>query len=793
MRNELQFDFDDISRKYVDAETSSLEGSNLRAFIEKYSAYYKWFLTGLLLALLLAFIYLRYADRYYTASAIVLIDNKEDGGLANELSAFQDLGLMSNQKSSLETQMTVLRSRTLMETVLKNLDLTLSYQRKGMVKDYEYYNKLAPVKVIFLQKDSLFYNRDTSFSIDILSKERFGLINGDGQSLGEKKFGERINSKMGELIVTPQTGKGIKTGETVIVSLTPLNVLAKSYSEKLKIEPASKKSKAIKISLTDPIKRKSEDILDNLIDQYNQNSIDDKALIAKNTEDFINNRITDISSDLEDVDKGVEIYKIENKLTDIDYEAGLILTTNSEVGKKIVDLTSQIKLIDYINDYMKNNINELIPDNLGLKDEAASQNTQVYNQLILERNRIIKSSSAKNPVVITMADQISSLRESISRSLSNLRKSLSLSLDEARIQEIRLNSRRSEAPRQEREFQDIKRKQTIIESLYLYLLQKREENAIKLAATSPIAKVIDKAYGDKQPDSPNKGVIYLIASLLGLVLPLVLISIKLSMDNKVHKTEDVESRVKAPILGDIPSTGSDKKFLLNENDNSIVAESFRMLRTNIDFMLPVNKEGGKTVFITSTVENEGKTFVAINLALSITLINKKVLLIGADIRKPKISEYMGLTTDKGLTQFLRDYKLEVPQILDGSKQKNLDVISTGPIPPNPSELLTNGRIEEIIAYGREHYDYVIVDTPPVNIVTDTLLLSSLADLFIYVVRADYLDKRLLSIPEKLFENKRLPNMAILINHTDYKKKGYGYGYGYGYTKTKKPWYKRFNV
>ena len=793
MSSELKFEFDNVSRKYLDMETGSLEGSNMRTFVEKYTAYYKWFLTGLLLALLVAFIYLRYAVRYYKTSTIVLIDNKEDGGLSSELSAFQDLGLMANQTSSLETEITVLRSRTLMQTVLKNLDLTISYQHKGRLNDAEYYSKLAPVKVIFLQKDSMFYNRDTSFSIDILSKERFALINGDGRSLGEKKFGERIPSKMGDFIVEQQTGKEVKTLETVIVSLTPLKVLANSYSGKLIVEPESKKSKALKLSLTDPVKRKSEDILDNLIEQYNQNSTDDQALITKNTDDFINQRITDISSDLVDVDKGIEIYKIENKLTDIDYEAGLILTTNTEVEKKIVDLSSQIKVIDYINDYMKNNTNGLIPENLGIKDEAASQNTKIYNQLVLERNRIITSSSAMNPAVIRMTDQISSLRENISKSLTNLRKSLSLSLDEVRSQEIRLKSRRSQAPTQEREFQDIKRKQTIIESLYLYLLQKREENAIKMAATTHVAKVIDRADSDMEPSSPKKVVTYLIASLLGLWLPFVLITIKFSMDNKVHKTEDVASLMNAPILGDIPSTGSDKKFLLNENDNSIVAESFRMLRTNIDFLLPVNKKGGKTVFITSTVGNEGKTFIAINLAISIALINKKVLLIGADIRKPKISEYMGLTMDKGLTQFLRDYKLEVPQILDSSKQKNLDVISTGPIPPNPSELLTNGRIKEIIAYGREHYDYVIIDTPPVDIVTDTLLLSGLADLFIYVVRADYLDKRLLSIPKKLFDDKRLPNMAILINDTDYKKKGYGYGYGYGYTKTKKPWYKRFNV
>ena len=290
----------------------------------------------------------------------------------------------------------------------------------------------------------------------------------------------------------------------------------------------------------------------------------------------------------------------------------------------------------------------------------------------------------------------------------------------------------------------------------------------------------------------NNRTIYMMAILIGLIIPFVIIYIRSLLDNKIHTVEEVEKEVPAPILGDIPATGSEKKIIITEKENNNVAEAFRLLRTNVGFMLPVNKDGGKSIFVTSTIGGEGKTFVAINLAHALTLINKKVLIIGADIRKPKISKYLNINPTSGLTNFLIDHDMQVADVITNANDSKLDVIASGPIPPNPSELLTNGRFEEVLAYGKANYDYVIVDTAPVNIVTDTLLIGSQADLFVYVVRANYLDKRLLSVPKKMFESKRLPNMAVLINDTNYEKKGYGYGYsyGYGYTEEKKAWWRK---
>jgi capsular exopolysaccharide synthesis family protein len=501
-----------------------------------------------------------------------------------------------------------------------------------------------------------------------------------------------------------------------------------------------------------------------------------------------------INEDLSTVEKGAEQFKTANQLTDLATEAGLAVQSKSEIEKNLLDLNTQLKLAEYVSDYVNANSGELIPANMGIGDASVDGNTEKYNQLVLERNRILKGSTEKNPTIINLNGQIKSLEQSIKQSLAATKASLKISLKAIKGQENRFASTISEVPKQERVFRDIQRQQQIMETIYLYLLEKREENAITMAVTQPSAKIIDTAYGSNIPVAPKRNIIYLAALLLGLLIPFGVIYVRSLIDNKIHTRKDVESVVKAPILGDVPKTKSAKKIVVSDSDRSSIAESFRLLRTNINFMLTGVKEGGKTIFITSTISGEGKTFVAINLAAVLSLTNKKVLLIGADIRKPKIGDYLELTYEKGLTHYLIDNDLKITDIIKSVSELNFDFIGSNLIPPNPSELLMNGRFEDVLAYGKQHYDYVIVDTAPVNLVTDTLLLSHLADMFIFVVRANYLDKRLLSIPKMIYEAKRLPNMAMLINCTDLER-GYGYGYGYGYTyyeenKVKKPWYKR---
>jgi len=764
---------------YIDNKEEIDDEINLREIIENYMFKWKWFVSGVLIALFVAFIYLRYTPNEFAASTTILINDEESGGLTNELSAFQDLGLMSGSKVTIINEIGVLQSRTLLRRVIENLGLNVTYYGQGTIRNRELYKAEVPFKIKLFLADSILNNLDTTFMISAKSRSRFFLKTAENVKVKELRFGKNFTTDFGEINVVPSDVENIELDKNIIIKIRPVKNIVDNYIDEIEIEPQTKNSSLLVISLRDKVKQKAKDILDDLIVQYNADAISYKNQITKNTDKFVSERILDISKNLSDVDKGVEEFKVKNRLTDIEVEASLILTSNSELEKQIVDLRSQIKLVDYVSDYVKNNIDDLIPANLGLNDDATNSNTSMYNQLLLERNRILKSSSRINPTVINLNAQISTLRQSIGQSLSNHRSSLEFSLNELRNQENRLNRKRNLAPQQEREFQDIKRKQQIIETLYLYLLQKREENAMSMGVPIPNAKIIDKANGSDLPVAPRRALTFIIAFVTGLLIPLIIITMISILNNKVQSVEEIEKIIKAPVLGDIPKTKSVHKIVTSENERSSVAEAFRLLRTNLHYMFSKVNETSKMIFITSTRENEGKTFIGINLASVLASTNKKVLLIGADLRKPKINDYLETQSEIGLTNYLVDTKLNVSDIIIANDNINFDFISSGEIPPNPTSLLMNGRIEEVFAFGKENYDYIIVDTPPVSLVTDTLMLSHHSDLFIYVIRANHLDKRLLKIPKSMFENNRLPNMALLLNDTNYKKTGYGYSYGYG--------------
>ena len=769
-----------IERIYIEDKTKDDE-FNLNELVEKYGIHWKWFLLGLLVFFSLSFIYLRYAKDQYKVSSTIFINDKESGGLSTEISAFEDLGVLGDDKTtSIINEIGVLKSRSIFEKVVKDLDINVSYFNVGSVSNTEIYKEEVPFRINFFSKDSIFNKLDTSFTISAISKSSILLLNSENEKVSEAIFGRNVKTDYGEINITPVDVKKIILNAPIIIKISTVKKVAKKYRDKIKIEPENKKSSLLVLTLTDPIKEKAEDILNSLVYNYNRDAIEYKTLISENTDQFINDRIDDISLDLNIVDKGVEEFKTKNKITDLTIESDLDLQSAQQIQRSIVELNSQIKLVDYVKDHIKNNGEALIPANLGLQDSETNQNTLMYNSLLLERNRIIKNSSELNPTVINLESQLTSLRASIEQSLENLRSSLKFSLREARSQEYQINSKRNAAPQQEREFQDIRRKQQIIESLYLYLLQKREENAISLGIPVPNAKVVDRADGSEIPFSPKPILFYAISTLMGLLVPFSIISIRSLLDNKVHNYDDVEAVVKAPVIGNIPKTKSSSKVIISGTENGDIAESFRLLRTNVNYMLSKDNSKSKKIFVTSTLSGEGKTFVSINLASSLALLGKNILLIGADIRKPKLAAYLEISQEKGLTHFLNDPNLKIKDVIVANKKYNFDIISSGEIPPNPSELLLNGRFEEILEYGSEVYDYLIIDTAPVNIVTDTLLLSDHADLFIYIIRADFLDKRLLKIPQTLFETNRLPNLSILINDIDFKRDGYGYGYGYGY-------------
>lgn len=771
---------------------------NFREVFEKYLFYWKWFVVGIVCTLLAAFLYLRYTPNTYEVSATILIDEETSGAMPSELSVIEDLGLLGSGKKSIENEIGLLKSRSLMEGVVKELNLNCTYYKKGRVREVELYKNDVPYKITFFNKDSTFYNLDTTFSIIPITATNFKLRNINGNTTENLVFGSKINTSMGAIMITPSEINSKFKDDEIIVQINNVKSLVENLKKSISVDLLYKKSTLIELKLPTGIKKKGQDILNTLVKHYNLNGVEDKNLIGNNTAQFINERLGVIEQDLLGVDKGVESFKTNNKLTDIGSEATLVLESNALLEKKIIDLNTQLKLADYLTQYISEQKDQLIPGNLGMTNGNVNANTEKYNELLLERNRLLKTTSAKHPIVLNVNEQLEQLRRSISQGLVNLKSSLKIGLSDAMREESSLNSRIYAVPKQEREFRDIQRQQQIIETLYLFLLQKREENAISLAITVPNAKMIDAADGSAIPISPKKKIVYLLAILLGVLIPFVFFYIKFLLDNKVHSSKDVEEKIKAPLLGEIPQTKDIQKIVVSENERSGIAESFRMLRTNINFMLANTKVDGKTIFVTSTLPAEGKTFISLNLAAVLALSNKKVLLIGADIRKPKFVEYLNMNFGKGLTNFLIEDTLQPQEVIDHYPQANFDIVSSGVVPPNPSELLMNGRFDVLMSYAQSNYDYVIVDTAPVQLVTDTMLLSHHAHVCLYVIRANYLDKRLLEIPEKIINEKRLPNMAILLNDVRFERSygygGYGYGnsYGYGYGEDvpKKSWRER---
>jgi capsular exopolysaccharide synthesis family protein len=757
---------------------------NLREFLEKYLFHWKWFVLGLLFSISSAFLYLRYVTPKYEVVSTILIQDRENQSISSELSAFADLGLASDSKSMFRTEIGILKSRTLMEKVVKKLNINKTYYQKGNFRDSELYGSDLPFKVHFFDKDSLIHQIDTTLSITPTSDTKFDLFDADKMKVGSYRFGENINSTIADFTVIPTLLTPIEIGENIKLFISKVQSVANYYRGAVKIEQVNRKSTLVNMTLNDQNKEKSKAILGELLEQYNIEAIIDKSLIAKNTDLFINERIDEISKELVIIDKDVENFKTSNKLTDIDSESNIILTTNNQLEKETVDLQTQLKLVKYVVNYIKAKQYELIPTNLGLEGASINETTLKYNTILLERNRIMFSSNSLNPIIVNLDGQIESLRISILESLNNLKSSISISLTDLKRQEVRIDTKINSVPKKERLYRDIQRSQKIIETLYLYLLQKREENAITLAVKAPNAKLIDSAFGSPNPVSPNSLIIYFVAVVMGFVIPFIIFYLLFLFDNKIHILEDLEDSLHATILGDVPKLNLKKSgnLIISNNDNSPFTEAFRILRTNIFFLLSKSKSACKTIFVSSTITGEGKSFTSINLAKILMLSSKKVLLIGGDIRNPKLAEYLNIPNKIGLTHYLADPSLKAETLIEKVPLVGFDILQGGNIAPNPSELLMNGRFDELLSYAKEKYDYIIIDTAPISMVTDTVFLSQdRADLFVYVIRANYLDKRMLKIPEKLNETGRIKNIAIVLNGTNPNGlHGYGYGYGYGF-------------
>lgn len=786
---------------YNDFLDDEIEENNLRTQLEKYVVHWRWFLVSVLIGLVLAFLYLRYTRPTYEATTSILVKDEKKGGMLSELSAFADLGMGGALKSNVDNEIEILKSRTLVESAIKELDLNFGLYVKGNVIDRDIYED-CPIKLSFLSKNKLFYKANFVLNCELLNATSFRLeeeVEGDTKSsfiLSSKRefvYGEKIATKIGILVLTKTSFYGKNhTDRFAFIRIvgTELDKVTEQFRKGLKVEPVSKTSSVVNISIANPVAKKAEDFLNTMIEIYNENAAEDKNYISENTSKFIASRLSLIAQELDGVEQNVESFKKTNKLTDIESEAKLFIEGSSEYDKKSVETEIQMSVVSSMLDFMKKSTNsDLLPSNLITDNADASRLISAYNQLVLDRNRILKSATLENPSVVKLDQQIGSLKANVAASLKRIQANLQIQNRDIKGQESILNNKIGKIPVQERQFRVIARQQKVKEELYLYLLQKREETAISLAATEPNARVIDAAKAEKNPVSPKKNIIYLAGMLLGLLVPFGIIYIDDVLDTKIKSKLDLEGKTQIPFIGDVP-TSDDIAELIKSESRTSSAEAIRIVRTNLEFMLNKVPDGlAKTVFVTSTFPSEGKTFISVNLAATFALSGRRVLLLGADIRNPKFGEYIDVP-NLGLTNYLSSSDKNVNDYIIKLKgYENFFVFPSGVIPPNPAELLMSRKVDQLFAELKKEYDYIIVDTAPVSLVTDTLLIAKNADTFVYVMRANVLEKRMLAVANTFYKEKKLPNMCIVLNDTD-STKGYGYGYGYGVRVDKKPWYKK---
>jgi tyrosine-protein kinase Etk/Wzc len=771
------------------------ESIHLREQLEKYLSYWPWFIVSLLITFFISYLYLRYAQPLYKATTTILVKDDRKGAIQSELSAFNDLGLM-NVKSNVDNEIEIIKSRSIVETSVKKLNFNVAFYAETRVKVIELYDN-KPYDVSFFDVSKSFYQTSKTYLIDNGKGTSFELKDAESKSIGVFKYGEVVNLPDAKMILTKKPVA--RQSFPIIMKISAVDQVVQSYKGRVSVSTMGKTTSVVAMSLIDPVPQKAADFLNTMVEIYNQDAIDDKNFISKSTQEFIDQRLKFITKELGDVEKEGESFLREHRLTNISTDAQSLVQNSISFEKELIQAETQVKvvnsLIEYLNDSPKDGIipNNIVPAMDNQNSNATANLINEYNSLVNQRNRNLNNGGTdKNLTVINLNNKIDDMRLSIKESLNRLAESLKIKRNDLRAQDNLINSKISNIPSQGREFKIIDRQQKIKEALYLYLLQKREEVGISLAVTAPNAKIIDPAIATKSPVSPNKRMIYIFALLAGLFIPFAFVFLRDFLDTKVKNRKDVEEIVTIPFLGDIPSSESNDQIIEIESRSSS-AEAVRMIRTNLDFILGnIPDDKCKTIFVTSSIPKEGKTFVSINLAATIALTSKKVLIIGMDIRNPKLNDYITLPT-VGLTNYLAKNDQNINDyIVKIDKYDNLYALPSGVIAPNPVELLSSSKINELFTTLKKEYDYIIVDTPPVSLVTDTLLVAKNADAFVYVIRANYLDKRMLGFIEDLYQQKKLPNLSLILNDTDLKKSygyayGYGYGYGYGMEPEPKSW------
>ena len=775
------------------------EEINIQGMIEPFLRKWQWFVLSVVMVLFLTFIFLKIKSPIYKISSTILIkEAKSSGGgkddlamgLLGELSVFGGMG-----SNSVENELEILKSKKLMrDVVLKNNLQTSVYVLKSLGKK-EVYKDKSPIVVRIINE-----NLEEKYPEKPIQLN----IKGDAVELVSKELSNSLKTQFGREIKLPAVTFVIDKNKNfrpekdldynhLEISLASIDSRVNKLQEEYSVNLADKKATVIALNINVENIEKGKDILNELVKSYNADAIEDKDITTKKTLEFIDERIKLISEELGQVENKKQDFKQKNKPSDIDTEVKLGLETNADARKKQLEVETQMNINKaLLNSVVHLNGNSLLPINTGVESAEINSGIDAYNRLVLDKNRLLENATDQHPAVAELNKQIQELKKNIINTLNKNKQSLEIANSEYATELAKIDGKISKVPYLEKIFRNIERTQQIKENLYLLLLQKREESAISLNISAPKARVVDVAYASEKPIAPKKIIYYIGALMLGLLVPFLIIYLRRLLNDKIITKQDLERLVKDNILVELPSIPKNGSELVGINDLSSMAEAFRILITNLKFKLP-NRENGRVVLVTSTVKGEGKTFVSINTALTLAGGKSRVVIIGADIRNPQLQRYERESRRlKGLTEYLHG-DLDVQEIIHQfPNNANMDIIYSGMIPPNPTDLLTNGRFGTLIEELRQDYQYIIIDSAPLLLVPDTLLIADTADATIYVSRSKHTKNDLIEFANKNIREHKIHNVGFILNDVNKHFFSYGHKYSYGYHKEKerKPWWNK---
>lgn len=770
-----------MSEDFSELNQQKKGGLTPKELFLKYLRYLPWLVISLAIMLLLAYLKLRYSTPIYNVSAKLLVKNNSQNG--NGSDKFDDIFMIQGSRNNMNDEIEIIKSRYMAKRVIAKLQFQFQYENKGQFRS----SAIHPLEMPFYAElgpgaDSSSYN---SIEVIVLNDKEFTI----GKPPIKYEFGKwiKIGNTNWKLLRTSRNFDPFSSMEFK-VSWVPLDNAAASLSGSIKVGRSDNYSNMLTLGYETENSIIGQDILNKYMSEYQAYSLEDKRQVAFNTLLFINEQLDTVKSQLGNVEKILKDFKEQNKVFDPEGQAKGYIDNITETGKQLTDQQVKLKIVDQLYGYINDQKNpfRIVPTSLGIQEPSLLQQITEYNRLLLERESLLTTTASANPLIVRLEANLNKLRSDMLDNLLNIRKTYRISITDLEAKSAISESRVGSMPSVQKRLLEISRQQKILEELYSFLLQKKLETSIGSASTISSIRVVEPAFGSSAPISPDRRSIYLMAIFIGILLPVGVVFLMDYMNDKVQTKRDVQKMTDVPILGEVGHSDDTNTLVVGKNNRKVVAEQFRMIRTNLQFILHDKKK--MVIMVTSSFSGEGKSFISTNVAGVIALTGRKTVILEFDIRKPKIVQGLGLKRTNGITNYIVG-SVEANQLaVPVNEQENLYVIPCGPVPPNPAELLLDPKIASLFEYAKREFDVVVIDTAPVGLVSDAITLGKFADATIYIVRHDYTQKRQIQLIEDLYTTQKLPSLSVVINDIKiklgyggyYGYGGYGYGYGYGY-------------